>query len=101
MTNFYENPGENAPKAQKNEQNNGSEKKKYVFFVDKTKHETGRSSLTVREILVDFAKVSKTSNTLAVKENGNFREFKDLNEVIELKEGLHFTVFNNDTTPVS
>ena len=93
--------GENPTSAQKGEKVNGSEKKKYVFFIDKNKFETERSHLTVREILVDFAKVSTATNTLAVKEQGNFRELTNLEESIELKEGLHFTVFNNDTTPVS
>jgi hypothetical protein len=71
------------------------------FFIDKSKFETTKSSLTVREILEDFAKVSSTNNTLAVKEAGNFVEFTDLNLQVELKEGEHFTVFNNEPTPVS
>ena len=93
--------GENPTSAQKGENVNGSEKKEYVFFIDKIKFETEQSHLTVREILIDFAKVSTATNTLAVKEQGNFRELVNLDESIELKEGLHFTVFNNDITQVS
>lgn len=78
-----------------------TEKKKYVFFIDKAKYETETASLTVRQILTDFAKVDANNNTLAIKENGNFRELTNLDEVIDLKEGQHFTIFNNEPTPVS
>lgn len=101
MENLQGNQGENPTSAQKGEKVNGGEKKKYVFFIDKNKFETDKSRLTVQQILVDFAKVSPVTNTLAVKEHGNFRELTNLEESIELKEGMHFTVFNNDTTPVS
>jgi hypothetical protein len=77
------------------------EKKKYVFFIDKLKYETDEESLTVEQILTVFAKVNVQTNTLAVKEQGSFRELTDLNEVIHLKEGEHFTIFNNEPTPVS
>jgi hypothetical protein len=77
------------------------EKKKYVFFIDQKKFETDKSHLTVREILTDFARVNTANNTLAVKEHGNFRELKNLDESIALKEGVHFTIFNNEVTPVS
>lgn len=77
------------------------EKKKYVFFIDKLKCETDEESLTVRQILTVFAKVNAENNTLAVKEDGIFRELKNLDEVIQLKEGQHFTIFNNEPTPVS
>lgn len=77
------------------------EKKKYVFFIDKTKYETESPSFTVRQILTEFAKVDPSTNTLAIKEHGNFRELKNLDEVIDLKEGQHFTIFNNEPTTVS
>lgn len=76
-------------------------KKKYVFFVGKEKYETDQSSLTVRIILTDYAKVDINHNTLALKEQGELKEYKDLDEVIPMKEGMHFTIFNNDPTPVS
>jgi hypothetical protein len=77
------------------------EKKKYVFFIDKSKHETEHASLTVRQILTEFARVDGSTNTLAIKEQGNFRELSNLDEMIDLKEGQHFTIFNNEPTPVS
>jgi len=80
---------------------NVTEKKKYVFFIDKSKYETDHASLTVRQILTDFAKVSTSNNTLAIKEHGNYSELTNLDEVIDLKEGQHFTIFNNEPTPVS
>lgn len=77
------------------------EKKKYIFFIDKSKYETDEESLTVKQILTEFAKVNTSTNTLAIKEHGSFRELTNLDEVIHLKEGQHFTIFNNEPTPVS
>ena len=75
--------------------------KKYVFFIDKKKFETVEESLTVRQILVDFVGYNPQENILVLKSGGELIELKDLDEVIEMKNGLHFTVFSNKPNPVS
>lgn len=78
------------------------EHKKYVFFIGKEKYETDESSLTVREILEDYAKVNTSEKTLALKEEGgSFHEYKNLDESITMKNGMHFVLFDSKPTPVS
>ncbi len=75
--------------------------KKTVFFIGKTKHETERKELSPREILVDFAKVSLDNFTLALKSQGGFDELTYLDQPIEMKEGMHFVLFDKTPTTVS
>jgi hypothetical protein len=84
-----------------NQGNNDNGPKKFVFFIGKDKYETDKDTLTVGAILKDFAKVDPKVNTLALKEEGNVKEFTDPNELITMKNGMHFTIFNNEPTPVS
>ena len=74
---------------------------KTVFFIDKVKHETTQETLTVREILKDYAKVSPEEFTLALKEHGNFKEFENLDEQIPMKDGMHFSLFDKKPTTAS
>lgn len=75
--------------------------KSYKFFVDKRKFETEKDELSVQEILVDFAEVSPKEYILALKEAGEVKEFHDLSELIEMKNGMHFSLFSNKPTTVS
>lgn len=77
------------------------ERKKYNFFIEKKKYETEQPTLTVRQILVDYAQVNPTSKTLAQKQGGGFRELKNLDEMIELHSAQHFALFDDTSTPVS
>ncbi len=79
----------------------GKGPKKFVFFIGKDKFETDQEMLSAQSILVDFAKVDPKKNTLALKQEGDLKEFTDPSEVITMKNGMHFTIFNNDPTPVS
>jgi hypothetical protein len=74
---------------------------KIVFFIDQKKYETDDQTLTVRQILETFAKVDSQRYTLALKKEGNYVEYKNLDEVIEMKNGMHFSLFDNKPTPVS
>jgi predicted AAA+ superfamily ATPase len=78
------------------------EHKKFVFFIDKQKFETSESQLTVRQVLVDFAKVNQNENVLVlVHANQPMQEFDDLEQMIEIHEGMKFTIFSKKPTPVS
>lgn len=78
------------------------EHKKFVFFIDKQKFETSESQLTVKQILSDFAKVNQNENVLVlVHGNHPMEELKNLEQVIEIHEGMKFTIFNQKPTPVS
>lgn len=77
------------------------DKKKIVFFIEQKKYETTESTLTVRQLLVDFAKVDPDRFTLALKKQGGFEEFENLDQEIVMKEGMHFSLFDKKPTPVS
>ena len=75
------------------------EHKKFVFFIDKQKFETAESHLTVGQILKDYAKVNADENILVLAKQ--MQELKDLEEVIEIQEGMKFTIFSVKPVPVS
>lgn len=73
----------------------------YHFFIGPKEYTTEHQSLTVRQILADFAKVDPNTKTLAMKTEGGFHEYKNLDEVIPLTNCPHFVVFDNCPTNVS
>jgi hypothetical protein len=79
-----------------------TEAKLYEFFIDqRPAFKTPHTHLTVRTILVDFAKVDPAKELLAEKQDGGFKEFKNLDEELNLTHVRHFTLFDIEPTPVS
>lgn len=76
-------------------------KTKTVFFIGKVKHETEKASLTVLEILVDFAKVKPEEKSLALKQGNDHHEYTNNDEIIEMKDGMHFVLFDKTPTTAS
>ncbi len=74
---------------------------KVVFFVDQEKFESATETLTVRQILVDYAKEDPAATTLVEKQGNENIKHPNLDEVITLKNGMKFVVFHNTPTPVS
>lgn len=72
-----------------------------VFFVDREKFESPTDTLTVRQILVEYAKEDPATTTLVEKVGHDTVKHTDLDEVIHLKNGMKFVVFHNGPTPVS
>jgi hypothetical protein len=72
-----------------------------VFFVDQEKFESPTPTLTVRQILVDYAKDDPNTSTLVEKDGDKTTKLTDLNQVIALKNGMKFVVFHNTPTSVS
>ncbi|MHB1105406.1 MAG: hypothetical protein ACYCZ2_03500 [Lutibacter sp.] len=81
--------------------NSKKDEKKITFFIGKTKHETKESTLTVKQILEDFAKVKTTEKSLALKEGNGYHEYTDINEPIDMKNGMHFVLFDKTPTTAS
>lgn len=73
----------------------------YHFYIGQKQYQTFEPSLTVRQILVDFAMVDPAKNTLAIKNAGGFHEYKNLDETIQLTDCPHFVLFDNCQTSVS
>ena len=80
---------------------NETDKKRILFFIEQKKYETTECTLTVRQLLVDFAKVDPDRLTLALNKQGGFEEFENLDQEITMKEGMHFSLFDKKPTPVS
>jgi hypothetical protein len=72
-----------------------------VFFIDKEKFEVKVKELTVRQLIVEYAKENPAQTTLGLKEGNLTKKFTNLDEVIHLKEGMRFVLFHNEPTPVS
>ena len=79
----------------------GDKPKKITFFIDKEKFETDQEKLSVKTLLVDFAKEDSSQTTLALKDGNEIKKYTNLDEMIEMKNGMHFIVFHNTPTPVS
>lgn len=74
---------------------------KYVFFIEKNKFETSEEKLTVRQILVDYGGYRAEENVLVLKKGNDLIELINLDEELEMKNGMHFTVFSKKPNPVS
>lgn len=80
---------------------NDKKPKKIVFFIDAEKFETDREVLSVKTLLVEYAKEDPTKTTLALREGRELIKFTDLAQLIKMKDGMKFIVLHNDPTPVS
>lgn len=76
-------------------------KRKFIFFIDKERFETEQPSLSVKTLLVDFAKEDPAQTTLVLKQGNELTKFIDLEEVVALKNSMQFLVYHNSPTPVS
>jgi len=83
------------------QENEGHKKEKIVFFIDREKFETDQTHLTVRTLLVEFAKEDPAATTLVLKQGNELVKLTDLDRVIEMKDGMKFLVYHNGPTPVS
>lgn len=70
------------------------------IFIDNKKYDVTQDSLTPRALLALSGDTS-ADVVLAVREQGQLRKLTDLDEVISLKNGLHFVVMQLGPTPVS
>ena len=72
-----------------------------VFFIDQQKFRIEETSLTVRVLLEDYAKEDPSQTVLVLKKGNELKRLENLNEVVELENGLHFIVFHEGPTQVS
>jgi hypothetical protein len=76
-------------------------KKTVVFFIDKEKFESDQADLSVRTLLVDYAKEDPAQTTLATKHGNDLKKYTDLDEVVRVENGMKFVVLHNTPTTVS
>ena len=76
-------------------------KKEIVFFIDNEKFETDQATLTVRTLLVEYAKEDPAQTTLALRHGNEFTKYANPEVLVAMKNGMKFIVFHNNSTPVS
>ncbi|MES3034911.1 MAG: hypothetical protein V4813_13010 [Gemmatimonadota bacterium] len=79
---------------------NGAEDDKIVFFIDKTRFVVSVTSLTARELLRDYAEENPDETSLLLKHAGEQRKYT-ADDIVDLKNGMHFSVLHNGPTTVS
>jgi hypothetical protein len=79
----------------------GADRHTVFFFIDKRRYDSPTRDLTVRQLIVDFAKEDPSQVTLAVKRGDDWVELPNLDETLHVKNGEHFSIFHKTPTPVS
>jgi len=80
---------------------NREREKEIVFFIDSEKFETDQATLTVRTLLVDYAKEDPIQTTLALRHGNDIKKYTNIDESVAMKNGMKFIIFHNTPTPVS
>jgi hypothetical protein len=89
-------------KETKHEESEKRAEKKVEFFIDKERYTSEEADLTVRTLLVDFAKEDSAQTTLVYRHgNDEPKKYTNLDEIIHLENGMKFLVYHNGPTPVS
>lgn len=75
--------------------------KAVVFFIDKEKFESKIKDVSVRVLLQDFAKEDPSQTTLVLKKGNDLTKLTNLDEIVQLENGMKFLVYHNTPTTVS
>jgi hypothetical protein len=73
---------------------------KLNIFVNQKKYEVDADAMTPRQIL-SLAEENVDQVVLALKEKGQLNKYKNLDESIPLRSGMHFVTMDTTPTPVS
>ena len=73
---------------------------KIVIHIDREQYKVDRSAMTVRELL-ELAGENPTETTLVLRHGNDQHKYENLDEVVQLENGMHFVVFHNTPTTVS
>ncbi len=79
---------------------NDKQKNDVVIFIDMEKFEVESEEMSVRELL-ELAEEDPQETSLVLKHGNDLDKFDDLNQIVELKNGMKFIVYHNTPTPVS
>lgn len=78
-----------------------SKEKTIVFFIDQQQFKSEKSELTVKTLLVEFAQEDPTQTTLVLRHGNDLTKFTNLDQIVQLKNGMKFVVYHNTPTTVS
>ncbi len=71
-----------------------------VVHIDKEPYKVTRSEMTVRELL-ELAGEEPSETSLVLRHGNEQQKYASLNEVVPLRNGMHFVVYHNTPTTVS
>lgn len=74
--------------------------KQVVIFIDQQQFKLEDRDYTARELL-ELAGEDPRETTLVLKHGNELTKYTDPDQVIDVKNGMHFVVFHNGPTPVS
>ncbi|MGR3319172.1 MAG: E2/UBC family protein [Candidatus Anammoxibacter sp.] len=77
-----------------------NDKEKVIIFIDMQKFEIKQDEIRVRDLL-ELAEEDPLETSLVLKHGNDLDKFDDLDEEVELENGMHFVVFHNSPTTVS
>jgi hypothetical protein len=81
-------------------QANQERSREIVIHIDKEPFKLTVSVMTVRELL-QLAEEDPDETTLVLRHGNDQQKYMRLDEIVPLKNGMHFVVFHNGPTPVS
>lgn len=82
------------------EESASPKKAKTIYFIDAEKFETEEETLSVGFLLAQ-AQQDPANTTLATRHGNQIHKFNDVNETVEIKNGMKFIVLHNTPTTVS
>lgn len=71
-----------------------------VIHIDKEQYKVTRSEMTVRELLA-LAGEEPSETTLVLQHGNEQQKYSSLDEVVSLRNGMHFVIYHNTPTTVS
>lgn len=78
-----------------------NKEKTIVFFIDQQQFKSEKSRLTVKTLLVEFAQEDPTQTTLVLRHGNDLTKFTNLEQIVQLENGMKFVVYHNTPTTVS
>lgn len=76
-------------------------KQEIVIHIDQEQYKVTRAEMTVRELL-QLAGENPSETTLVRRHDNNDQEkLTNLDDIVQLKNGMHFVIFHNTPTTVS
>ena len=71
-----------------------------VIHIDREPYKVTSSEMTVRELLALVGE-EPSETTLVLRHGNEQQKYSSLDEVVPLRNGMHFVVYHNTPTPVS
>jgi hypothetical protein len=79
---------------------NPAKPEQFVIHIDSEQYKVERAEMSVRELL-QLAGENPGETSLVLRHGNDRHKYASLDEVVQMKNGLHFVVYHNTPTTVS